>query len=280
MKRRVLILLLIVLAAAVALFFYAHFQSAVGFRVVFFNIGQGDAALINFADGEKMLVDCGPDRKILNKLGKYLPFYDRTLDYLVISHPDGDHYGGCVDVLRRYRVKNIIENGVRKDGDSFWQAWEKYKSREGAQPVTVDRAKRQPIGGAVLEFLSPDPALSLQDKTKEGNNASVVFRLTRATTTILFTGDAELPLENALLEKYCASTTPCPALRAQYLKIGHHGSDSSSGDEFVAAVGAPVAIISVGKNTFGHPSLRVWRHLLRAGAEIWRTDEKGDIIIR
>jgi len=93
-------------------------------------------------------------------------------------------------------------------------------------------------------------------------------------------GDAEAPLENAMLDKYCVSTsTPmiCPKLRADVLKVGHHGSDSSSGELFLSAVSPRKAVISVGKNRFGHPSFRVLKKLQRSGAEVWRTDEAGNI---
>src|SRR3989339_155923 len=126
MNRRMLVILVVVLLVIFGLLIYLqYFVSNIrSSRVVFFNVGQGDAALVDFGNGQKMLIDCGPDRKILSKLGQYLPFYDRTIDYLLISHPDLDHYGGCVDVLRRYDVKNIIENGATKS-DPYFQVWDK-----------------------------------------------------------------------------------------------------------------------------------------------------------
>ncbi|MCX6780029.1 MAG: MBL fold metallo-hydrolase, partial [Candidatus Magasanikbacteria bacterium] len=97
----------------------------------------------------------------------------------------------------------------------------------------------------------------------------------------LFTGDMEMPLEDAILEKYCSDNIfPCPSLAADYLKVGHHGSESSSGVKFLKAVSARYSIVSVGaKNRYGHPSMRVLKKLERAKMEIWRTDLKGDIIL-
>jgi len=290
--RRAVIVLFICLALTFGLFFYIRLFSDNNFKIIFFNVGQGDSALIQFGDGQKMLVDCGPDRKVLTKLGKYLPFYDRTIDYLLISHPDSDHYGGCIDVVKRYNVKNIIENGVVKNSDPFWVIWsEKIKNEKAAIKNIVGHEVIN-IASTTLEFFSPDGNLNLLEKNKEGNNLSVVFKLVRGNTSVLFVGDAEVPLEQALIQKYClfpdgesgsrlaVGTTPCSNLHAGYLKIGHHGSDSSSGDDWLGAINPNVAIISVGKNTFGHPSLRILKHLERSRIEAWRTDEKDDIIIQ
>jgi len=275
--RKFIIVIAILLALIIGLFFYVRYFSDTGFKIIFFNVGQGDSALIRFDNGQKMLIDCGPDRKILSKLGQYLPFYDRTIDYLLISHPDGDHYGGCVDVVKRYKIGQIIENGVTKDSDPYWQVWQSKVSN--LRVYKVGGHESWDIASTTLEFFSPDSGLNLVEKNKEGNNLSIVFKLTHASTTVLFTGDAETPLEQALMQKYCVSSTPCPALHADYLKVGHHGSDSSSGEDWLRVIDPRVAIISVGKNTFGHPSFRVLRHLERAGADIWRTDEKNDIIL-
>src|SRR3989339_1296284 len=121
--RKIIWLLLFCLIVVLGLLAYVKLfdKKLYSFQIIFFNIGQGDSALIKFADGEKMLVDCGPDKTVLSKLGKFLSFYDRTIDYLVVSHFDLDHYGGCVDVLHRYDVKNIITNGDEKEYDSYWR---------------------------------------------------------------------------------------------------------------------------------------------------------------
>jgi competence protein ComEC len=281
MRRIYLTAFLIVLALA-ALFFYIEFdrQSQQNFSVTFFDIGQGDAALIRFADGAKILVDCGPDKKILAKLGETLPFYDNVIDYLIVTHPDLDHYGGCLDVLKKYRVKNIITNGVRKAGDSYWEIWDGYsRSHSNIKEITAPRVLV--IAGNTLDFLSPG-SMKAGQGSEEGNNSSIVFKLTTPGTTFLFTGDMETPLEQCLVEKYCliSSAAGCPKLKADILKAGHHGSDSSTGLEFLEAVQPEQIVISVGQNTFGHPSLRVLKRLARARAGILRTDERGDIIIR
>lgn len=250
------------------------------FSVTFFNIGQGDSALIKFRNGEKMLVDCGPDSLVLNKLSASLSFFDHTIDYLVVSHHDLDHYGGCPDVISRYRVKNIIINPEKKEYDNFWQTWNEMMYSSGARVKVVTTSYDMEIAETKINFLttaSTSPILK-----PSSNNNALLFKLVdqKSDISVLFTGDIEAEAEWAYRQTYCTTdSTPCSPLQVRYLKVAHHGSDSSSSEKWLDAIRAEVAIISVGKNKFGHPSLRVLRHLERMGAEIWRTDEKNDIMI-
>ncbi|MEK7680665.1 MAG: MBL fold metallo-hydrolase [Patescibacteria group bacterium] len=259
-------------------FYYRYFgKHQREFKIIFFDIGQGDAALIQFNNGQKMLVDCGPDRKILSKLGRTLPFYDRTIDFLLVTHPDLDHYGGCADILRRYKINTIIINGKEKF-DSYFKIWDRAMRNEGAEIKIIKTAEEWLVASATLEFMVPDSSLEADAENAEGNNASIVFRLINEHKKYLFTGDIEEPLEKALILKYCLSASDCPKLKSDILKVGHHGSDSSSSEEFINAVSPSKAILSVGKNKFGHPSLRVLRRFERAGVDSLRTDELGDIV--
>jgi competence protein ComEC len=284
-RRQKIILCLagLVFILAVILLFLKFFSHGKVFKVVFFNVGQGDSSLIRLPSGAKMLVDCGPDKTVLGKLGKYLPFYDRTLDYLFVTHFDADHYGGCVEVLRRYQVKNVYINGDDKPDDAYWQKWSAALRAEGASVKIVSAPMSLNDGTAEIDFFAPRPAFTSIAKT-DSNNHSVVFRLAYGTTTVFYAGDMELKLEGELLAAECGTSTAilesCDALESDYLKVGHHGSDSSSGEAFLSAVRPEISIISVGKNKFGHPSLRVIRKLDRVGAKIWRTDKLNDIILR
>ena len=281
-KKKILLIIVGFLIVAIALFFYLKIsnQNLRKTAVIFFNVGQGDATLIKFGNGETMLVDCGPSKNILSKLGSYLPFFDRTIDYLLVTHPDGDHYGGCPSVLERYQVKNIIFDDFKKNNDPFWQAWTKFSLAENAQWKFIDHHELINIGSSSLEFLAPDNNLKIIKDADSANNHSIVFLLQNNLGKFLFTGDAEIPVEEALLSKHCPSSTPCAFLQAAYLKIGHHGSESSSSEHFLAAVAARFGIVSVGPNKYGHPSWRILRRLERANTTIWRTDLKDDIIIQ
>lgn len=265
----------------IGLFYFQNLTSHHYNSVTFFDVGQGDSALIKFDNGQKMLVDCGINRKILSKLGSALPFFDRTIDYLLVTHPDGDHYGGCPAVLQRYQVKNIITNGARKSSnDPYWLAWEKYQQLERANNKIISGKETVIIGNNSLEFLAPDESLGIDIEKFGVNNHSIVFLLKNNLGKFLFMGDTEAPLEDALLNKYCLNSSHCNTLKADYLKVGHHGSDTSSGVDFLRLVEPKYAIISVGQNKYGHPSLRILRRLDRVGSTIWRTDQKNDIIVK
>lgn len=282
-NKKIIFIFLIVLTLLLSCLFYFYYSQRHPhkFQVTFFDIGQGDSALIQFGNGQKMLVDCGPDRKILAKLGLALPFYDRTIDYVLATHPDLDHYGGCVDVLKNYKVKEIIINGRKKENDPYWRAWDKaVKDEPGATIKIMNNPEEWKIASSTLDFLSPDPVLALDVAEADSNNYSIVFKLKNNETSFLFTGDMEEPLEKALMQKYCSvSSTICPSLQVNVLKVGHHGSGSSSGQEFLKLVNPKTAVVSVGKNNhYGHPSLRVLKKLERVGADILRTDKMGDIV--
>lgn len=264
---KILIILLIVVGG---LFFYTkNYKDE--FEVIFFDIGQGDSALIKFGNGEKMLVDCGSDKNVLYGLGKHLPFFDRTIDYLLITHFDLDHYGGCIDVLKRYSVSNVILNG--QDGsDKYFYSWQEILAEKNINQKIIHGFEKLDIASSSLIFLSPDPEFGFTDK----NENSIVFKLDAPAQDFLFTGDMGGELEEKLIEKYCSST--CEFLNVDVLKVGHHGSDNSSSEEFLEFVSPEVSIISVGENSFGHPSLRVLRKLERVGSQVFRTDELGDLV--
>jgi competence protein ComEC len=285
----------------------------IGFHITSLDIGQGDSELIQFRDGEKMLVDCGPDKKVLERLGTHLSSNDRTIDYLLITHPHLDHYGGCIDVLKRYTIKHIVYNTVGSDKDSYWHTWNEAMRNSKAELLVMNHADRWTIASTSLEFLAPDPSLNFHPAASDVNDTSIVFRLTDepTKTSVLFTGDMEEPLEKALLRRYCTSSTtpdgvqvssstsktlssakkttstpeknvsfPCPALHADILKAGHHGSDTSSSEDFLKAVQPKTAVISCGiNNKFHHPSLRTVKRMEHLGITILRTDQKGDILV-
>lgn len=245
-------------------------------KITFLDVGQGDAAFVNFPDGEKMLVDCSLDARILAALGRVMPYYDKQIDYLVVTHPDMDHYGGCIDVLNRFQVKNIIYNGMKKEHDKAWQWFWDLVQKEGANYLELDNEKIFDIAGSTIDFLYPNKPVSDLIKTDlyknyNGNNLSIVFTLNYFNHQVLFTGDAESGLEKYLLDTYGEK------LKSDILKVGHHGSSGSSSKEFLDIIKPIYSIISVGSNKYGHPTTRVLKRLERVGAKILRTDELKDV---
>lgn len=249
-------------------------------HMAFLDIGQGDATFITFPNGEQMLVDCAIDARILEALGRVMPFYDTSLDYLLITHPDKDHYGGCQDVLERFDVANIIYTGAKKENNQSWDSFLTAKTAEGATYHQIEKEDVWHIASTTLHFLYPDHSVEKStiipglQKDTGPNNASIVFILSYHGHTVLMTADTEKELEEYLLKVYSDQ------LDVDVLKVGHHGSPGSSIQEFVDAVTPLHAIISSGaENSYGHPSPRVVKRLERASSTIWRTDQKGDILV-
>lgn len=251
-------------------------------KIAFMDIGQGDATLIRFPNGEKMLVDCGQDATILAALGRNLRWNDRVIDYLVASHPDADHYGGCVDVLTRYQVRHIYFNGFEKESSQLLQQFHATVAAEiqtdGADFTLVSTTQKLVIASTTVQFLYPDHDITRDPhvpgvKKIDSNNTSIVLKISYGDSDVLVTGDMEIPLENYLVN------TRAALLASEILKVGHHGSRSSSGETFLEAVAPQHAVISSGKNNrYGHPHRNVLYRMQRLGVKIWRTDEKSDIL--
>lgn len=248
--------------------------------VTFLDVGQGDASFIDFPDGKQMLVDCSQDSRILSALGRVMKFYDNEIDYLVVSHPDLDHYGGCEDVLRRFDVKHIITNGFDKDYDSAWRSFKQAVRDEGAEWKTIDKNWILDIGYSQIEFLYPDhlladdPTVPESGKKVESNYTSIVFELIYKNKKVLFVGDAGEEEEDYIVKKYGA------VLDVDVLKVGHHGSHKSSSDAFLKLVTPQIAVISVGAgNSYGHPSNRTLVRLKRVSSTIYRTDIGEDVVV-
>ncbi|PIR03934.1 MAG: hypothetical protein COV59_01995 [Candidatus Magasanikbacteria bacterium CG11_big_fil_rev_8_21_14_0_20_39_34] len=241
-------------------------------KTVFLDIGQGDATLLEFPDKTQMLVDCSKDRRILNALGRNMKFWDRTIDYVLISHPDRDHYGGCLDVIKRFHVKKIFYTGFEKKGDSFWEDfWSHIQSDSRYEPLS--EGKKIQISGVDVEVLSPAHR-ELESRTQMSNETSIVLKIVYGHSDLLLMADAEMDVEKRLMEQYGNH------LDVEVLKVGHHGSAGATSEAFLQATTPRYAVISVGQeNPYGHPTQRVLKKLERSNANILRTDQKGDIIM-
>ena len=240
-------------------------------RVYFLDVGQGDAEFIQAPNGNQVLIDGGPDDKIIQELGKIMPFDDRSIDLLILTHPHADHVNGLIEVLKRYKVDKIIENNVPYDSPEYIE-WENEKTK--AQVIEAHAGQVVDLGdGVTLNILSPNQqSLASNEKVKNIHDYMVVSRLDYGQERVLFMGDAETQLERKLVLTNNAS------LDAQFLKIGHHGSKTSTTQEFLDAVKPIAAFIEVGaRNRYGHPTQPVLERLESSGVKYYRTDIDGRI---
>ena len=239
-------------------------------EIDFLDIGQGDASLIKAPRGENILIDGGPDSKILTCLSEELPWWDRTIDLMILTHPHNDHVSGLIDVLKTYKVKKIAYTGVLHNSPNFL-TWLKLIKEKNISMVLIEKEQKINLGeNCFLEVLYPDTAL-FNSHVSNLNNSSIVNKLSCQNKTFLFTGDMESELEEKLLSKKTN-------LHADVLKVGHHGSDTSSTENFLKAVNPQFAIIEVGKNnSFNHPNRRILKRFEKMGIKIYRTDLDGTV---
>jgi len=239
-------------------------------KVSFLAVGQGDAILIQTPYEQNILIDGGPGNQVLSGLGNNLPFYDKTIDIMILTHPHSDHVAGLVEILKRYQVKKILYTGVLHTAPDYL-AWLEEIKNQNIPLTIVDHRQDIELGQDLkLELLYPLTSL-VNVKIENLNDSSIVSRLVYKNKRFLFMGDLSTEGEADLL-------THNFDLSADVLKVGHHGSKYSSSMEFLNKVKPEYAVIMVGENNdFGHPHYRALKNLENIQAQILRTDEKGDI---
>ena len=240
-------------------------------EVNFFDVGQGDAIFIETPQRHQILIDGGPDSTILEKLTKEMPFWDRSIDLIILTHPDADHLSGLIEVLKRYKVEKILWTGIVKDTPAY-QEWLKLIENEKAIIFIAQAGQRIKAGRAYWDILWPMENLEGKE-LKNTNNTSIIAKLVFGVNSFLFTGDAYKSVEKKLIESGAN-------LDSDILKVSHHGSKTSTSEEFIEKVSPKTAIISVGKdNKYGHPHQEVLETLAKYDINILRTDLQGDIKI-
>lgn len=235
-------------------------------RVYFLDVGQGDAIFIVAPNGNQVLIDGGPDGKVIQELGKVMPFHDRTIDLVVLTHPDADHINGLIEVLERFDVGRVLENHVKKE-TSAYNRWDELK-REAQVTEAIFGQEVVLDDGIFLWILYP-----IGDSVEQSqvNNNSIIAKLIYGETSLLLTGDTEAKIERELI-------TRGADIDSDLLKIPHHGSKTSTTEEFLDAVTPEVAFIQVGAdNRYGHPHPTVLERLENRGIKYYRTDTYGMI---
>ena len=239
-------------------------------EVHFLDVGQGDCAVV-LCDGESMVIDGGP-RASSSMLYHYIrgTLRLRHVDFVVSTHPHVDHVYGLSSVLNAAKVDLILTPVLEWDSKSF-DYMLKYAARQGTPLSVPQDGETLTLGGATVTVLQCWPEAVGLGRT---NDSSIILRIDYGQTSFLFTGDAEDWSEYMLLDSDAL-------LKADVLKVAHHGSRHSSTEEFLRAVQPEYAVISVGKdNEYGHPHSEVLDRLARAGARVLRTDELGTVVLR
>jgi len=270
LKKAILAALILGLLSAYYIYIYSR---PAQLEVIFLDVGQGDAILIKTPHGQTILIDGGPDNRVLRRLGERLPYYQRQIDFVIISHYHDDHTVGLVELARRFRIGQLIYASDLQSSPVI-QELSKYIGRQKSRP---DRPSHISIESQAKISLGPDCALDLLSpawlKIKADGNNSLVVKLDCLGRRFLFTGDNSATAEKALLKSGWE-------LKASVLKASHHGSDSANSEGFLRAVNPSLLAISVGSdNKFGHPHPKVLDRAESLGISVRRTDQEGDLLI-
>lgn len=260
--RRLLFLLLLILLLASSVFCFLFLRRANTFHpwLAVLNVGQGDAIAFSCARGEQWLVDGGPDASVLAQLPLVMPPWDRTIEWLVLTHPHADHVSGLIDVLERYRVEHVVI-GESDYATATTEAFAVALQKEGAQIMYPTNGWEQSCAHLfVPEITSSDP-----------NEQSLILRVQIGESPWLLMGDATAHNEDALVAR---------GVKPVYgLKIGHHGSRGSTSDAWLTATKPQWAVISVGDgNDYGHPNKETLTRIAESGARTLRTDTDGTVV--
>jgi competence protein ComEC len=235
-------------------------------KIAFLDIGQGDAIYIEAPNGRDMIIDGGPPGALLPVLSSVMPFSDHSIDVIVVTNPDQDHFAGFVDLLDSYEVGAVVEPGTYNKSKIYARLEGLIEEKKIPKLIARKGMKIDLGGGVHFDVLFPDRDVS----TWKVNDGSIVGRLVYGNTSVMLTGDAPQKTESYILGN---------ELKSDILKVGHHGSRTSTSESFVKEVDPQYAVISDGKdNTYGHPHQETLDTLEKIGAIILRTDLFGTII--
>lgn len=280
------------LIGTVLLFVYIFSLPDGKLHIVFCNVGQGDAVYIRTPANEDLLIDGGPNDKVLSCLGKHMPFYDRTIDVIVLSHPQKDHLQGLISVVERYNVKYFVIGAVGNESEGYNRLVENIKKKnvsvknlykgDGFSLGKVKFSILWPEKEWVVQNLSPSSSdlsylgdlssskvLGLST-TRDLNDFSYFVHLKYGTFDALFPGDGDSRVQPEVM-----SIVSLPDV--EVLKYPHHGSKYGVTDDFLDTINPEFAVISVGKNPWSHPTKETLDTLLDRSIQFKRTDLDGDV---
>ncbi len=262
-------IILIVGMISLFLIYSEIFQNNIA-KVIFLDVGQGDSILIITAHGRQILVDAGKHSDISEKIANYIPMSDRSLDMVIATHPDIDHVAGFNTLLDEYQIDYFIHSGLLAGASVYRSIAKKVRKHNISVHAAIAGEKIFLDKNMYLEILSPYKNKKIEDP----NDSSVVVHLMYQGHGIMLTGDAPKLVEQNILSLYGSER-----IRSDILKMGHHGSKTSSDENFVAAVHQKYGIISAGcDNRYGHPHASTLKVLDEQNIQEINTCEHGDIV--
>lgn len=300
-------LIIITLAIWLIIFAWPRSIGQSQLEIIYCQAGQGDATLIQ-QGFQQLLIDGGPGSGALGCLERHLPFFDKTIEMVIVTHPQSDHAAGLIPILERYELMSFVYNGTAGEGE-FWHklsaqiinknipttivaAGDKIKFGDAEFTVLWPRLAEAPGGGGPAVkgdsfglsegvSLKSSPAVLGVRSSRDPNLSALVLQLNYDQFSALFTSDIDSDIESVIAKQFTlrSEATKGGNLAVNVLKVAHHGSKYSSSAKFLSAIRPALSIIEVGKNSYGHPTLETIDRLNQIGSKILRTDQDGDITV-
>ena len=286
---KLIFILFLILFSFYIIYFYSNYKNTTydNLIVTFFDVGQGDSALIEMPSGEKILIDAGPTQSIVSKLQNRLSFLDKDIDYALFTHPDADHISGFYFVAQNFNIKNILENGDKNKDTPIYKSIEDIFAKQDLTKKEIfvncgDKINSSDLNKPSIFILHPRQDNLISNDTNEN---SIVALLIYGKYSFLFTGDADKVVEKNLFKDIdmCFSNEDINHIKQNLknltvLKVSHHGSKTSSSEDFIKILQPIYSIISVGDhNRYGHPNEDVVGILEKYSKNIFYTNKYGDI---
>jgi competence protein ComEC len=244
-------------------------------HIIFCNIGQGDAIFIRTPAKKNILVDGGPDRSVLDCLGRHMPFWERTIDLMVLTHPHQDHLVGLYYALQQYSVLSFDTERLGNNTTSFTSLLEKIHG--SAIPLHYRYAGDSLKIGDGVSFTVLSPSIGyLQETSPNGSVgeraefASLVMKVSFGSFDVILTGDSQANILHRVLRKNDQN-------HLEVIQVPHHGSKTGFDKDMIRSLRPDMAIISVGKNIYGHPNKDLINYFEQSNVRVFRTDIRGDI---
>ena len=261
---------LVVVSFIIWLGFYSETRAdttKANLKIHFLNVGQGDSTYIKLPNKKDILIDGGPDNKVLTELGKVMDLGDRKIDLVILTHPHTDHLDGLIEVIKRYEVGEIWETKVQYPSKTY-ESWQKIVREKGIKDKEGIKGVEQNFDG--IKFSVLFPISSLENKTIDNlNNASIVNRLEYNQFSALFLGDAEKSSQTEIMDQAKFTTV---------VKTAHHGSKNGINEDFLKIIRPVIAVISVGRdNSYGHPHKEALAFFNSLASQIFRTDQDSTV---
>lgn len=285
---KLIFLFILIVFSFYVISFYDSYKKNDFLIVTFFDVGQGDASLIEMPNGEKILIDAGPTNKIVSKLQNKFSFFDRDVDYAILTHPDADHISGFYFLAQYFNIKNILANGdTNKDTEIYKNVEEVFEKQNLKEKEIIVNC-----GDKINSAQTEEPKIFILHPRQnnlilnDANQNSIIALLIYGKYSFLFTGDANKEVEQNILKEInnCFSSHDASIIKDSLknltvLKVSHHGSKTASSEDFLKILKPEYSVVSVGdRNRYGHPNKEIVSILEKYSKNIFYTNKYGNII--